>query len=289
MRSKLFVPASRPALFEKALASAADAISFDLEDAVVEARKAEARAALHAFLVSNPARLKSKTVIVRVNAIDTPHFCADIAAIVQPGVHLINLPKPESIEHVRAAAAAISEAEQRNRVDVPISLLLNIETPAALRKAVDLAQADPRVVGLQLGLGDLFEPYGIARRSRAAIQHAMLSMRLAASEAGVYAYDSAFADIGDLAGYEAEAMLARHFGFLGKTCIHPNQVAIANAVFQPSELEIAHALKVVAASEAAATHGMGAYQVDGKMIDLPFERRARDIVSAAKRYGRLAH
>jgi len=229
-----------------------------------------------------------KTVIVRVNAMDTPHFEQDVIAVVQSGVHLLNLPKPESAAHVRTAVAAIERAERANGVDKPVGLLLNIETPVALRMAAALALADARVVGLQLGLGDLFEPLGIARREPAAIQQAMFATRIAAGEAGIYAYDSAFADIRDAEGFRAEAMLSRRMGFLGKTCIHPSQVAIANEVFRPTDEEIAHAVKVIEATRNADAKGVGAYVVDGKMIDIPFVRRAHAIVASARTLGLLA-
>lgn len=287
MRSKLFVPGSRPEFFAKALQGAADAICFDLEDAVAPPRKAEARAAIENFFQSGGASGYNKTLIVRVNAMETPHFTADIAAVVQPGVNLINLPKPESPEHVRAAVEAIARAEKTHGVSVPIGLLLNIETPKALRTAAALAVADPRVVGLQMGLGDLFEPLGMVRSEMAAIQQAMFAIRMAAGEAGIYAYDGAFANIGDADGFRAEAALSRRFGFLGKTCIHPSQVAIANAVYRPTDEEIAHARKVVDATLDADTKGIGAYVVDGKMIDIPFVIRARAIVANARSLGLL--
>lgn len=287
MRSKLFVPATRPELFAKALGSAADGICIDLEDAVSEPRKDEARDIVRQLLQGGEAAASGKTLIVRVNAMDTPHFERDMAAVAQPGVQLINLPKPASAAHVRAAIDALERAERANGVRSPIGMLLNIETPAALRLASELALAHPRVKGLQLGLGDLFEPLGIARREPAAIQQAMFAVRIAAGEAGVYAYDSAFADIADAAGYRAEAMLARQLGFLGKTCIHPSQVAIANEVFRPTDEEIAHARKVVEATREADARGLGAYVVDGRMIDVPFVIRARAIVESARSLGLL--
>jgi len=290
MKSKLFVPGSRPELFAKALASQADALSFDLEDSVSEARKAEAREHLRDFLVgASPGpggdrgadRFRGKTIIVRVNAIDSPHLEADLAAVVQAGVNLINLPKPRHSDDVRAAANALDAAERTNGVTEPIGLLLNIESPGALRRAFELATAHSRVKGLQLGLGDLFEPLGIARRETAAIQQAMFALSMAAGEAGVFAYDSAFADIRDQAGFQSEARLARSLGFIGKSCIHPSQVALANEVFQPTPDEIAHAQRVVEAAAEADAAGRGAYVVDGKMIDGPFVARARAIVAQA--------
>lgn len=290
MRSKLFVPGSRPELFGKALAGAADSVCFDLEDAVAEPRKAEARAAVREFLLSGATAASGKTVIVRINAMDTPHFAADMAAVALPGVHLVNLPKPEGAAQVREAAALLARAEADNGVGgvaTPIGLLLNIESPRALRQAAELAGADARVAGLQMGLGDLFEPLGMGRREPAAIQQAMFAVRMAAGEAGVYAYDSAFADIADAEGYRAEAQLARRLGFMGKTCIHPSQVAIANEVFRPSDEEIAHARKVVQAARQADAEGVGAYVVDGKMIDIPFVLRAQAVVDSARRLGLL--
>jgi citrate lyase subunit beta/citryl-CoA lyase len=288
MRSKLFVPGSRPELFAKALASAADALSFDLEDSVVEARKADARTAVRTLLQSEAARASDKTLIVRINAIDSPHFAADIEAVVQPGLALVNLPKAETVEHVVAAAAAIGRAEQENgwaAAERRVGLLLNIETPVALGAASALARAHQRVAGLQLGLGDLFEPLGIARRELAAISQAMFALRMAAGSAGVFAYDGAFADIRDADGYRAEAQLARRMGFLGKSCIHPSQIVLANDAFRPGDDEIAHALAVVTAARDASARGINAFVVDGKMIDPPFIARAEQVLAIARRLG----
>ncbi|MBB1648583.1 CoA ester lyase [Delftia sp. UME58] len=287
MRSKLFVPASRPELFAKALAGDADALSFDLEDAVAEARKDEARGLLRSFLLSPESRGHGKTLIVRVNAMETPHFGADIAEMVRDGVHLINLPKPETVQQVREAAQRIAEAADANGVAQVPGLLLNIETPRALSCAAELASAHASVAGLQMGLGDLFEPFGVNRREPAAIAQALFTVRMAAAEAGVYAYDGAFADIRDSEGFSAEARLSRGLGFLGKTCIHPSQIALANAVYQPTKQEIGHALKVVEAARQADANALGAYVVDGKMVDKPFVLRAQAIVAAAHAQGLL--
>lgn len=288
MRSKLFVPASRPELFVKALASAADALSFDLEDAVAPERKPQARTDLRALLAAGDARASRKTLIVRVNAVSTPYFAADIEAVARNGVSLVNLPKPEHPDDVCAAAAAIEAAERANGVTAPIGLLLNVESPRALRMAAELALAHPRVAGLQLGLGDLFEPLSIARRETAAIQQAMFALRVAAGEAGVFAYDTAFANINDIDGFRVEAQMARAFGFIGKSCIHPSQIAVANEVFRPSEDDIAHAVRVVQAARDAHAQGIGAFVVDGKMIDPPFVERARALVADAAQLGLLS-
>ena len=288
LRSKLFVPGSRPELFAKARSSAADALSFDLEDAVLDEHKAGARDAVRAWLRSADAMGIDKTLIVRVNALASEHFEADLHAVVQPGLHLINLPKPGSAQDVVQAARALARAEAANGVERPIGLLVNIESAEALRLAHELASAHPRVVGLQLGLGDLFEPLGIARHNAHAVAQAMLSLRLAAGEAGVWACDGAFADLRDGAGFRAEAQRSRDLGFIGKSCVHPSQVLLANEVFRPTEAEIAHAQAVVVAAEAASASGRGAYVVDGRMIDAPFEQRARETLASAGRLRLLA-
>ncbi|HWU94309.1 MAG TPA: CoA ester lyase, partial [Sphingomonas sp.] len=250
-RSLLFAPGDSERKLARAGASEADLVLLDLEDAVAEARKDEARGLLRSFLLSPESRGHGKTLIVRVNAMDTPHFGADIAEMVRDGVHLINLPKPETVQQVREAAQRIAEAAEANGVVQAPGLLLNIETPRALRCAAELAGSHASVAGLQMGLGDLFEPFGVNRREPAAIAQALFTVRMAAAEAGVYAYDGAFADIRDSDGFSAEARLSRGLGFLGKTCIHPSQVALANAVYQPTEQEISHSLKVVQAAREA--------------------------------------
>jgi len=285
MKSKLFVPGSRPELFPKALASAADALSFDLEDAVAPAVKPQARQALRALFESGACAASQKTIIVRVNAYDTPWFADDVRAIARNGVHLINLPKPDSVEQVRDAARALAAAERENGVTEPIRLLLNIETPKSLRIAHELAGADGRVAGLQLGLADLFEPLGIARERSQFVAQAMFAVRMAAAEAGVFAFDTSFADIADVDGFNAEAAFARDLGYIGKSCIHPSQIALANAAFRPSDTQIAHALRVLEAERDARERGVGAYTVDGKMVDPPFVARAEMIVASARRLG----
>ena len=289
MRSKLFIPGSRPELFDKALSSLADGLSFDLEDAVAAPKKEAARHTLQQWMQSPAVVQSQKVIIVRVNAMDTPYFEEDIAQVVQPGLHMINLPKPESVQDVLEAVNAIEQSERKNGVNQdgnhPVRILLNIETPKALRLACDLALAHPRVAGLQLGLADLFEPAGISRQEQFAIKYAMMQVKLAAAEAQVCAFDGAFADIQNMEGFQAEAQFAANIGYTGKSCIHPSQISFANQAFRPSNAAIAHALKVVEAERDAQARGLGAYVVDGKMIDPPFVRSAHAMVETARKLG----
>lgn len=272
MRTKLFVPGSRPELFAKALASEADALSFDLEDAVDESRKDEARGHVADFLRSLPAD-RTKVIIVRVNGLATPHFEADIAAIRGPGLDYVNLPMVEGADDIRRAVATTKE----------LALMANIETPRGLRLAAEIAGAHPQVKGLQLGFGDLLEPLGIDRYNPAVVMQFQLAVRLAAGEAGAFAYDSAMANVKDMDFLRQEAQMARKLGFLGKSAIHPSQVAVINEVFRPTDAEIAHSLRVVESAKDNVARGVGAWMVDGKMIDAPFVVRAQNILNIARR------
>ncbi|HCH0556226.1 TPA: CoA ester lyase [Pseudomonas aeruginosa] len=282
MRSKLFVPGGRPELFAKAMAGQADAVSFDLEDAVPVEGKDQAREGLAAYLRGlTPAQAAGKCIIVRINAYDSPYFSQDLQALAIAGVAMINVPKLEHAQTVSAVAERLAAAEQANGVTAPIGLLVNIETPGGLANAAALAAAHPRVAGLQLGLGDLFAPFAIAR-TPANVHAAMFAVRMAAARAGIAAYDGAWPDVADDAGFLAEATLARALGFGGKSCIHPRQVALAHQVFSLDQEALAHAQRVVEAAAAAQARGHGAFLVDGRMVDAPYLARARALVAAAR-------
>lgn len=276
MRSKLFVPGARPELFAKAMAGDADALSLDLEDSVLPEHKASARDAVAELLASDAASSLAKAIIVRINAAETPWFIDDLRAVAHPNLTLLNLPKIESVEGVHAAVRALESVEAERGIAIPIRLLVNIETPAGLAHAAAIAAAHPRVAGLQLGLGDLFEPLGIDRRDHANVHAALFALRMAAAQADVFVLDGAFPDIADDAGFMAEAQRACRLGYLGKSCIHPRQVALANAAFAPGAEEFAWARRVVAA---AAASDRGAFVVDGRLVDLPFLKRAQALLA----------
>jgi citrate lyase subunit beta/citryl-CoA lyase len=166
-------------------------------------------------------------------------------------------------------------------------VLANIESPRGLRNAAAIATADPRILGLQLGFGDLLEPLAIDRYNAAAVQQLQLDVRLAAGEAGIWAYDAAWAAVKDPEGYRHEAEAARRLGYIGKSCIHPSQIALANDVFRPSDEDIAAAVRVLDAWHGAEKDGVGAIMVDGRMIDAPFAQRAAAIVALARQFGLL--
>lgn len=288
MRSKLFVPASRPELYTKAMNSEADGISFDLEDAVEESRKAAARQELASWLRLQPPKEGNKKIlIVRCNGIGTPHFRHDIEAVASPALHLINLPKVETIDTVITAAKILEDIEHQRGITTPIGILVNIESPLGLRHAAGIACAHSRIRGLQIGFGDLLKPLGIESSNLVACQHVRMRVRLAAGEAGIEAYDGAFVNIKDVDGYTADAKAAYALGFAGKSCIHPSQVPLANQVFSPDPAEVAHALRVVQAAQENLSKGTGAFVVDGRLVDGPFITSAQLLLDRARRAGMI--
>ena len=161
-----------------------------------------------------------------------------------------------------------------------IKILANIETPKGVRLAAEIACADPRVMGLQLGFADLFLPLRIHRQDVTAQQFVRVAVRLAAGEAGIPAYDAAFPDIKSPELCRSEAEAARQLGYAGKSCIHPSQIAIGNEVFALQRDEIEHATKVLAAAHDAAERGVQAFVVDGQLIDAPMIEHARAVALA---------
>ncbi|MHB1938312.1 MAG: HpcH/HpaI aldolase/citrate lyase family protein [Acidobacteriaceae bacterium] len=275
MRSKLFVPGNRPELFLKALASEADAICLDLEDAVARDRKLDARKHVREFLSSNVKT--DKKLMVRVNAVRSPDFADDLAAATCSRIAMLVLPKVEDPSEVVDAASALLTIEKERNLQGPIKILATIESARGLRLAEAIGKADPRVVGLQLGLADLFEPLGINRGDKIATHQVRLQLRFAAGEAEIACFDGAFPHFADAEGFTVEAVAARSLGFAGKSCIHPGQIAIANRVFSPTPEEIAFSLRIVEAARA----GAGAFALDGRMIDEPYVRRAENIIRFA--------
>lgn len=274
MRSKLFVPCSRPDFFAKALAGEADALSFDLEDAVPADGKGAARARLVECLRSDAAKASAKKLIVRINAAGTPWFADDIAALAGLRVDLVNLPKAEAPDVVRTVAAQLTAA------GIAAALLVNIESACGLTRAAAIADADPRVMGLQVGLNDLFAALDMDRRDARHVHAALWSIRLAAGATNRIAYDGAWPHLADEDGFRAEALLARSLGYLGKSCIHPKQVTIANAVFDRGA-DLARSRRLLAAASEAEARGHGAFVFEGAMADAPAVAAARDLLRRA--------
>ena len=255
-RSYLFVPGNRPERFDKALASGADAVIVDLEDAVPPEQKDAARTTVAGWL--NAAR----PVVLRINATDTPWFAADVGLCQRPGVAAVMLAKSE-----RAADVALLGAA------VPVIPL--IESAAGFEHLRAIAAA-PGVQRLAFGAID-FQLDLNMRATFGELLHFRSELVLASRLARIAApIDSPSTSIDDMAEVEADAQAGRRLGFGAKLCIHPRQLAAVNRSFSPSAGEIAWAERVLAA--AAASQG-AAVALDGKMIDKPVILRAQGILA----------
>lgn len=277
MRSKLFVPGSRPALFSKAMDSAADAVCFDLEDSVLPEQKAAARVHVKEFLLSKA--VMEKHIVIRVNDARSRFFAEDLTAIVWPRVAVVTIPKTEDSSEIEELAAALSRLEKERGIARPIAILPTIESPRGLRQAHVIASADERVTGLQLGLIDLLLPLGIEKQHSAATHHVRLQLRFAAGEAALPCFDCAFPDFKDTDGFTVDAAIARSLGFSGKSCIHPSQIPAANKIFTPTSEEIATARQILEHARQATAEGLGAFALDGRMMDQPMIRHAEEIIA----------
>lgn len=224
-RSKLFVPTSRWSCLQALPALAADALSFDLEDAIAEPDKDTARQ--HLVHALRTFRCEAQ-IWVRVNAASSHHVVADLLALAGLPISVVNLPKAESPSDIRLVDAVLAHVE-RVSGSGPISIVPTIESPAGLRHASALVGASPRVTALQLGAGDLRRGTGITDLAGLAVLRTLLS--LAGAEAGVPVLDSTASDIVDAAAFEFDARASLALGFRGKSCMHEAHVAIANRVF----------------------------------------------------------
>lgn len=266
MRSVLFVPGSRPERFEKALAAGPDAVIIDLEDAVEQEHKPQAREHIRAFAQSNP----HTRFLVRVNGATTPWFDDDLALCASlPGVDAIVLPKAEF-------SSQIKEAAQTGKSVLPI-----IESPQGVLALGELA-ASPRVMRLSFGSLDLMLELGTTADTPAAhtlLEHVRCQILLHSAVHGLaQPLDGVFPDFTDTQGLQRHALHIKHMGFAGMLCIHPAQIAPIHAAFMPSDSELDWARRVV---DRADSTGASAFQLDGKMVDVPVIERARRILASA--------
>jgi citrate lyase subunit beta/citryl-CoA lyase len=266
-RSFLFAPGSDERKLRGALEAGADAVIADLEDAVVAHEKARARV-LVAELLARPAPCLR---LVRVNAAGSPWHEHDLAALAGLGLDGVVLPK------------AVPEAA-RSLEPYGLPVIGIVETAAGLHRAHELAGA-PGVAALMLGAVDLALELGLEPRPDGLeLLAPRSSLVLASAVAGLRGpIDQVWLDVRDGAGLRRDCALGRSLGFRGKACIHPDQVAVVNEAFAPSERELARARAVVAAYESAAAEGKGAVALDGEMIDLPVVEHARRVLAEAKR------
>ena len=287
LRTFLFAPGNRPRMLQKVGQCGADAVILDLEDAVPIAEKEATRPAVRAAAQA----ITTCAVYIRINPlVAATSFsqaigAADLQAIVCPALAGIILPKVEAPGEVRRADGLLTTLEQQHGMTPgTIDLVPIIETAMGVHRAYDIASAGTRVKRLAFGAGDFTRDIGVAwSRREIESQYARSALVIASRAAGIEPpFDTVWVNLQDQRGLVRSARLAKQLGFQGKMLIHPSQVEPVNAVFSPTEAEVAFATRVVAAFHEAEAQGLASIQLDGRFIDYPIVESAQRILATAE-------
>jgi citrate lyase subunit beta/citryl-CoA lyase len=273
IRSYLYVPGTEERKIEKALASDADAVVLDLEDAVAPNRKDEARETVAGVLRSEP----PKPVFVRINALGSALAEEDIEAVARPHLAGLRLPKTESAEAVRRVA------ERLETLGCGAVIQCLIESALGLELAFEIARAHERVSSVSLGEADLMADLGV--RDEAGLLYARSRVVVASRAAGLPGpVQSVYTNVRDTAGLRRSTEEGKNMGFVGRSAVHPNQIPVINEVFTPTEEEISEAEDLLARLEESAGAGTGAFALqDGRLVDRAVVESARLTLALARR------
>ena len=278
-RSVLYMPGSNRRAMEKARELPADVLILDLEDAVTPDAKTSARQEVVEAVGRGGYGLRE--VVIRINGLGTHWHADDLFAAAASNAHAVLLPKVEGGRQVQTVAAALPE-----RMD----LWCMMETPLAILHAEEIAASSSKTKCLVMGTSDLATDLNALHTSHREPLDASLSLcLLAARSYGLAALDGVYLDLKDDAGFEAACIQGRHFGFDGKTLIHPRQVATANQIFAPSDDEITEANIIVSAFEQARSEGKGVVVVNGKLVENLHVAAARRVLALSDTIGAQEH
>lgn len=279
-RSVLCLPASNNRAIDKLASLDADVVILDLEDAVAEEKKQEARNNIRAYLAA--ARMPGREVVVRINETGSPHFAEDMALVLACAPDALLLPKVRTHHDILDVTTLLSDG------DAPDGLRVwaMIETPLAVLNAGSIAEIGRtrggRLDCFVLGLNDLRKETGIPfDPARTYLVPLMMQVVLAARAFGLAVIDSVSNEFHELQGFEAECRQGRAMGFDGKMLIHPAQIGGANRAYAPSEAEIAEAREIIAAFSAPDAAGQNAIGIDGRMVERLHLEQARRLVARA--------
>ena len=300
-RCQLFGPGSRPELFEKMAASAADVINLDLEDSVAPDDKATARDAIIA--ATRDVDWGAKQLSVRINGLDTPWWHKDVIALLERGgdrLDQIMIPKVGCAADLYAVDALVTAVERDTARAKPVAFEVIIESAAGIAHVTQIAAASPRLQAMSLGAADFAASMGMATTGIGGTQEnyymhhdgqrhyadpwhwAQAAIVAACRTHGVLPVDGPFGDFSDEEGFRAQARRSATLGMVGKWAIHPKQVALANEVFTPSDAAVAEAREILAAMEAAKARGEGATVYKGRLVDIASIKQAEVIVRQAE-------
>ncbi|MDP9477795.1 MAG: CoA ester lyase [Actinomycetota bacterium] len=294
-RSLLAVPANRLKMVEKALASDADAVFLDLEDAVAPDDKPSARKEVIGAL--RDLDWRGRPTLYRANALDTPYFYRDLIEVAEEAgdsLDAVMVPKVNRPEDLHVVATLLAQLELAAGLEPGrIRVEAQIESAEGLTNVDAIARATDRLEALHFGPGDFAASLRLPQTSIGVMDewdeaysghrfhYAMQRIVVAARAAGVRVLDGPVADYGDEEGLCRSCLVARSLGFDGKWAIHPAQIGTVNEVFSPTEGEVEWAEKVLAAYEAANAAGSGSVSVEGQMVDAASIRMAQNTLDLA--------
>jgi malyl-CoA/(S)-citramalyl-CoA lyase len=304
-RSELAVPGTNPALFNKAAQSRADIIFLDCEDAVAPDDKEQARKNI--ILGLNEVDWGSKTMMVRINGLDTHYMYRDVVDIVEacPRLDMILIPKVGVAQDVYAVDMLVTQIESAKKRNKRIGFEVLIETALGMANVETIAQSSRRLEAMSFGVAD----YAASTRARTTViggvnkdsgvltdkdadgnrqyfwtdpwHAAQTRMMVACRAYGLRPIDGPFGDFNDPEGYIAAAKRVAVLGYEGKWAIHPSQIELANQVYTPSEAEVTKARRIMDAMAQAAVEGRGAVSLDGRLIDIASIRMAQALIAKA--------
>jgi citrate lyase subunit beta/citryl-CoA lyase len=282
MRTLLFVPANRENMVERAHGAAADVIVLDLEDSVPPAEKENAREIARKAIPTLKAA--GKTVHVRVNHLETGLTRDDILATLGPDLAGIAFPKAEGAQHIRDLDVIMREAETKSGVRAgTVVLIPSIESARGVLRCEEIALGSTRLAAISLGAYDYTADLGVARRPDGReLEHARRVIVHCCAAYGLQALDTPYGDFRDEPGLIEETEYVKSIGFKGKYLIHPAQIEPVNRIFRPDDDEVTNARKVVEAFDDAVARGHASVQVDGRMVDTPVAKRAKDLLAYAE-------
>jgi citrate lyase subunit beta/citryl-CoA lyase len=278
LRSFLFAPGNHARRVEKALTLPTDAVILDLEDAVAISEKPATRDLVAATF----GHKRHGKLYVRVNAYSTEWCYADIVSVARFGLDGIILPKVETADQLRSADWLLSNLERERGLPIGgIDLVPIIETALGMSNVGVIAGSGSRTKRLAFGAGDYTLDLGMVwSRDEMELLPARSAVVMASRAAGIEPpLDTVWADLRDTDGFARSAERAAALGFQGKMCIHPDQIAVTNAAFSPSEQQLVWASRVIAAFEDAEAKGLASIQLDGQFIDYPIVQRARQVAA----------
>ena len=294
-RSELSTPASNERMIEKAVASSADLVFLDLEDAVSPNEKVASRAKVIKALKTLD--WGKKTRAYRINDLETEYAYQDIISVVEEAgehIDIIIVPKVKSAKDVWWVDVLLTQIEKRLKLPHRIGLEVLIEEVEAIVNIEEIALSSPRLEALIFGPGDYSASQGMDSRVIEGQlddypgdpwHYVRNRIAIAARLAHIDAIDGAYSDFKNPDGYRRECTRSRVMGFAGKWAIHPNQIGIANQIFSPSQEEIAYARKLDAAYTEAQAKGQGAVAFEGKMVDVAIVRSVRNVIQKADQIG----